>query len=681
VSRARPAIALSCFFVAFACLAPRFARAQGAPTFSVSVTEPFELVEAVGTTRRIGRQEIEARHARTLDEALRLIPGVHVRTGGDGTPRVDIRGFRSRHVLLLINGVLVNSTADGQFDPARIPTTAIREIKVSYSSSSLLYGDNALAAVIEITTIDGQRDATFELNAGTGDQRGAVARVSRTIGAWSMAGAATAYSTRGFRLPGSFAATDIENGGRRENSDRDRGELRGSLGYGAGQALSFGTEWSLSTGSHGLPPGTIGDPNDSFAQAVRYERVESYRAASGQLSVVFAPRERFNLRGWLYRNAQREHRSRYDDATYTSMDDALVAGTFRSRERTTITGGTVLGRLDLQRFGWLRLAVNQRREAFDSEGVIRDVPAAGGGGAGGGGGRGGGSRPGTAPAVFDERSFAFDRHVDVYSTGAEWQSRPSTRLGTVLGTGLSWQERAGADAKVEPTWIAGASYDATSTLRLHASATRKVRVPSIDQLYSTSAGNPALRPERAYGVDVGADQRVGRASTVGVSAFVTRANDFIERIGGSPFDNQGTYRFAGAEVSLQTSVIDRLEVRGAYTFLDSSDVTPGAANRQLQTRPRHRGSVEWTWRPVPGSSIRGAAQYVGRQLYDSRGSDPVQLPAGAYDLIDLGVTQALTRRYEVVFDVTNVFDRLYDQGYGLPREGRAALLTLRARFN
>jgi hypothetical protein len=36
------------------------------------VTEPYELVEEVGTTRRIGRAEIEARNARTLDEALRL---------------------------------------------------------------------------------------------------------------------------------------------------------------------------------------------------------------------------------------------------------------------------------------------------------------------------------------------------------------------------------------------------------------------------------------------------------------------------------------------------------------------------------------------------------------------------------------------------------------------------------
>ena len=139
-----------------AVLASRPAAAQTTPTFSVSITEASELVEEVGTTRRIGRAEIEARNARTLDEALRLLPGIYVRTGGDGTPRIDVRGFRSRHVLLLINGVPSNSTADGQFDPARISTNAIREIKVSYGSSSVLYGDNALAGVIEMTT-DGRQ--------------------------------------------------------------------------------------------------------------------------------------------------------------------------------------------------------------------------------------------------------------------------------------------------------------------------------------------------------------------------------------------------------------------------------------------------------------------------------------------------------------------------------------------
>jgi hypothetical protein len=49
-------------------------------------------------------------------------------------------------------------------------------------------------------------------------------------------------------------------------------------------------------------------------------------------------------------------------------------------------------------------------------------------------------------------------------------------------------------------------------------------------------------------------------------------------------------------------------------------------------------------------------------------------------VVDLGFTQTLARRYDIAFDVTNLFDHLYEQAYGLPREGRAAVVTLRARM-
>ena len=650
------------------------ARAQTPPTFSLSITEPYELVESVGTTRRITRADIEARNARTLDEALRLLPGIHVRTGGDGTPRIDLRGLRSRHVLLLVNGVLVNSTVDGQFDPARISTNAIREIKVSYGTSSVLYGDNALAGVIEITTVDDKPDAGLEISGGTPSQKGLGGRFARALGKWSIAATATGYDTSGFRLPDSFAPTPLEDGDRRLNSDRERGDVRGAIGYRASPAVSIASEWSFGTGSYGVPPGIIDDADDVFAQTPRFERVEDYRHASGQVSVTVLPGQRFNLRGWVFRNAQREDRARYDEATFSSMDDPLVQGTFQSRERTTVTGSSALARVDLARLGQVRLAVNQRRESFDSSGVIRDVRSSSGGGSGGG--RGGGSQP----ATFGVRTFTIDQHVDVYSTGGEWQLRPARRVGVVLGAAVNGQQRPGGVADSAPSWLAGFSYDATSVMRLRGSAARKIRVPSIDQLFNTSSGNAALRSEHAYGVDVGADYRLGAVSEVTVSAFATEARDFIERRSGLPFENQDKYRFRGAEITVRTARIPRLDLRGAYSFLDSDALT-ATGTAPLQTRPRHRGSVEWRWNPLAGSTVRGAAYRTGTQFYESRGSVPILADADGFTLVDVGYTHTIARRWDVAFDVTNLFDHLYDQAYGLPREGRAALLTVRARVN
>jgi len=663
-------------FAALVVLSPLSARAQSIPTFSLSITEQSEVVEQVGTTRRLTRKDIEARNARTLDEALKLLPGIYVRTGGDGTPRIDVRGFRSRHVLLLINGVQVNSTADGQFDPARISTEAIREIKVSYGTSSVLYGDNALAGVIEISTVDDRPDASLEVSGGTPDQLGAAGRYSASIGKWSLMATSTGYSTEGFRLPDSFSPTPLEDGGRRQNSDRDRADVRGAVGYRASSTVSIASEWFFGNGSYGVPGGIIADTSDIFAQTPRFERVEDYRTASGQVSLVAAPWQRFNVRGWVFRNQQREDRGRYDDATYSSMDDPLVQGTFQSRERTTVTGSSALGRLDMERFGWLRMAFNQRRESFDSTGVIRDVPLSAPDGSGGGGGRGAGS----SPARFGEREFAIDSHVDVYSTGAEWEARPARRVGTMLGAAVNMQQRPGGVTETDPMWLAGVSVDATDAARVHASAARKIRVPSIDQLFNTSSGNPALRSEHANTADVGADFRLDATSIFGVSAFTTHAHDFIERLQGLPFANQDRYRFSGVELTIQTARIPRLDLRGAYSYLHSVSVIDDGTH-PLQTRPRHRGSLEWIWSPFARSAVRGAVYQTGSQLYDSRGRTPVQLEVDGFTLVDVGFTQKLSSRFELAFDVMNLFDHLYDQSYGLPREGRAAVLTLRALAN
>lgn len=53
-------------------------------------------VESIGTVREITDVDIARRHVQTLDQALELLPGLDIRTGTDGVPRVDLRGFRSR---------------------------------------------------------------------------------------------------------------------------------------------------------------------------------------------------------------------------------------------------------------------------------------------------------------------------------------------------------------------------------------------------------------------------------------------------------------------------------------------------------------------------------------------------------------------------------------------------------
>jgi outer membrane receptor protein involved in Fe transport len=100
----------------------------------------------------------------------------------------------------------------------------------------------------------------------------------------------------------------------------------------------------------------------------------------------------------------------------------------------------------------------------------------------------------------------------------------------------------------------------------------------------------------------------------------------------------------------------------------------------LQTGPRHRASIAWLRPPTAGSVIRGAIFRTGGQIYDSRGVEAIQRRTAGYTLVDAGFIQTQAGRYELAFDVSNLFDQLYDQAYALPREGRAAVVTLRARM-
>src|SRR5579864_131033 len=88
---------------------------------AVIVTAPSGDVQAGQSTITIPATEIEALGARTLDESFGSTPGVDIRSGGGGIPRIFLRGLPPRHTPLFLNGFPINSAADGQFDPRLLP--------------------------------------------------------------------------------------------------------------------------------------------------------------------------------------------------------------------------------------------------------------------------------------------------------------------------------------------------------------------------------------------------------------------------------------------------------------------------------------------------------------------------------------------------------------------------------
>jgi outer membrane cobalamin receptor len=98
--------------------------------------------------------DIKRSNARTVDELLDRVPGVHVidEGAGSGRKRVSIRGSRSNQVLVLLDGIPLNDQLSGDVDFSLISVSAVEEIRIAKSGSSHSFGSGALGGVIHIIT-------------------------------------------------------------------------------------------------------------------------------------------------------------------------------------------------------------------------------------------------------------------------------------------------------------------------------------------------------------------------------------------------------------------------------------------------------------------------------------------------------------------------------------------------
>ena len=180
-------------------------------------------VEGTGTVDLITAEDIEVSGARTLDEALNLVPGLHIRTAGDGTPRLDVRGMRTRNVILLVNGVPINSTYDNQFDVSFIPAEHIAEIQVTRGASPVLYGPGGHAGVVNVITKQGTEGVHGSLGVEYGQHDAWLGRASLSGGSekLKMFASGSIMSKDDYPLSGSFDDTSEEGGKYRDNSDKE----------------------------------------------------------------------------------------------------------------------------------------------------------------------------------------------------------------------------------------------------------------------------------------------------------------------------------------------------------------------------------------------------------------------------------------------------------------------------
>jgi iron complex outermembrane recepter protein len=160
---------------------------------------PTDLRASTAAVNVITRADLERTQARTLPEALRYVPGLvfSSRDGGGALPVVAARGFfgggENEYVLLMVDGIPVNTPRTSLVEWMSIPVAAIERIELFRGSGSVLYGDVAIGGVINVITRAPTTDAVRAVLgvAERGAWEGALGLARKLPGTWGAAGNAS----------------------------------------------------------------------------------------------------------------------------------------------------------------------------------------------------------------------------------------------------------------------------------------------------------------------------------------------------------------------------------------------------------------------------------------------------------------------------------------------------------
>jgi vitamin B12 transporter len=101
----------------------------------------------------------------------------------------------------MLDGVLIDNSATGEFDISRVPTDGMDWVEVVRGAGGALYGSQAIGGVVNLITQEGSGPFKFSLPSEGGNRatKRQVAQLDGAVGRLAYAGTLSYFSTTGFR--------------------------------------------------------------------------------------------------------------------------------------------------------------------------------------------------------------------------------------------------------------------------------------------------------------------------------------------------------------------------------------------------------------------------------------------------------------------------------------------------
>lgn len=556
----------------------------------------------------ITREEIKKTGATDVAGAIQNVTSVHI--AGFGTPgsveSLNIRGASSAQVLVLLNGMRMNSSRDGGFDLSMIPVSVedIERIEIVRGPGSALYGSDAVGGVVNIIT---KKPATNR------------SAVKGSVGSHGYDDIFLSNSGRQEQWYYSLSGERETSDGYRLNSDLYQWIYGGKLGYDLSKTSSIEVTANYLQNELGSPGSTIFGITPNARQQ---ERNAVFGAAyNGKI----VPSLDLKVSGY-----RKQDTLSFKDPDTIDFVTGLPAPT-SSRHESTSDGGEAQISWLVTSWDQLTAGYEIRRDSLDSFDA----------------------QNGTASHSASLKAYYLQDEINI--------GEP-----LILVVGGRRDDHSVFGHKFSPKVSARYYVKSTGTI-IRASYGKSFRAPTFNDLFfkSTDAvGNPNLRPESAKEYEAGIEQKIGKDAVVKLTGFDRKVKDLIQWNWWDFFpmqvQNVGRVHIRGYEAEASYRVAEAISISANYTYTNPVDELTGA---KIFTIPRSEAKGVITM--FPDDDVYLTIEGRAVENYVRPGEHPWR-----YSVMNAKIAEKLGKgsRGEVFFAMNNVFDRKYEvvQGFPMP---------------
>lgn len=660
VMKYQKALSLSAAVSVFALVVAAPAFAQDLDIGEVVITPnraPTDKAKTGSKVETVSKEEIDEQARPLIVDYLNQLPGIHVTSpGGPGTEAsLSVRGLPRRYVKTLYNGIDISdpTSTQAQTSYQYLLADNVGSIEVLKGSQSTLYGSDAIAGVISISTLGGIEPGVKHL---VGVEAGSNGTVRGAYGLRAANDKASlSFNVAGFHTDGISSAALGSEGDAFDLGNIDvNGEYRFSENFSVfGSALYIKGKAEYDNDRYVIPDtGEIVEPSDNFLNRNATEQA----AARFGFNLDLLDGRMKNTASVQVFQLDRAIRSVDPlfgafDADYTGTRTKLdYQGSFEASTRLTLQYGA-----DHE---W------QNAAATDNYGTDTD---------------------------------------DGFELTGLWTQailEPVDNL--VLTAGLRHDSHSEFGEHLTYRGTASYLFDQTGT-RLHSSVGTGFRAPSLYELFGPWVGNTALQPETSFSFDAGVEQTfLDGALVADVTFFMLDVDNLIiyDSPSGTYQQSDGTTKSRGVETSFTWKASSWLDLGANYTYTDAKEADGDRAIRI----PEHAIGLQATVRPAEKWTISATAKIplnaldtiiVGSEAFAGTCFPPPTFdPVGCtqyravrgdvklddYVLINAKVAYKPTDNTEAYLRVENLLDQNYQVSPGFGTPGISAFAGFKAQF-